>query len=104
MGGSTAFGMFGVDVRNADGAKRFAEAARRDGFSGMLAIHPAQIEPIHAAFTPSDEEIERASAIVRYFDDNPDAGVFQLDGGMIDRPHYLQARRLLDVARRAGKR
>jgi len=93
-----------TDVRDAEGVLAFARAARRDGFSGMLAIHPAQIEAIHDAFTPSRGEIDRARRIVALFDDNPEAGVMQLDGAMLDRPHYEQARRLLDVARRAAAR
>ena len=93
-----------TDIRDVHGAGRAASAARRDGFSGMLAIHPAQIGPINAAFTPGADEIERARRIVELFDSNAGAGVMQLDGEMLDRPHYLQARRLLDVAERAHGR
>ncbi len=89
-----------VDVRNADGMQTFADCARRDGFAGMLAIHPAQIAPIHAAFTPDADALARAQQIVELFDANPGVGVLQLDGRMLDRPHYVQAQRLLAVARR----
>lgn len=93
-----------TDVRKLEGARAFAQAARRDGFGGMLAIHPAQVEVINEAFTPTAAEIERARRVVDLFDANPDAGVTQLDGEMIDRPHYLQAKRLLAVAARPGSR
>lgn len=89
-----------VDVRNADGMQTFADCARRDGFAGMLAIHPAQIAPIHAAFTPDADALAQAQQIVELFDANPGVGVLQLDGRMLDRPHYVQAQRLLAVARR----
>lgn len=92
-----------TEIRDVDGAGRCAVEARQDGFSGMLAIHPAQIGPINAAFTPTDAEIAAANEIVSRFDADPDAGVIQVDGRMIDRPHYLQARRLLGMAERAGR-
>ncbi|MEM9208264.1 MAG: CoA ester lyase [Pseudomonadota bacterium] len=93
-----------TDIRDTAGAGRCATEARRDGFSGMLAIHPDQIDPINAAFTPTDTEISAATEIVARFDASPSAGVLQIEGRMIDRPHYLQARRLLGLAERAGKR
>lgn len=73
-------------------------AARRDGFTAKMAIHPAQVPVINAAFTPSAEAIERAKRIVALFEATPDAGVIGLDGEMLDRPHLLRARRLLDRA------
>ena len=87
-----------TDYKDADGLARYASNARRDGFSGMLAIHPDQADPINAAFMPSSEEMERASRIVELFAGNPEAGVLSMDGEMIDRPHWLQAKRILDNA------
>ncbi len=87
-----------TDYKDADGLARYASNARRDGFSGMLAIHPDQVDPINAAFMPSSEEIDRASRIVELFADSPESGVLSMDGEMIDRPHWLQARRILDIA------
>ncbi len=84
-----------TDFRDADGLSQYAANARRDGFSGMLAIHPAQVEVINNAFVPAAEEIERAERIVALFDDNPGAGALGMDGEMIDRPHLVQAQRLL---------
>jgi citrate lyase subunit beta/citryl-CoA lyase len=84
-----------TDFRDQEGLLRYASHARRDGFSGMLAIHPGQVEIINSAFEPTAEELERAARIVRLFDENPGAGTVGLDGKMIDRPHLVQAQRLL---------
>jgi citrate lyase subunit beta/citryl-CoA lyase len=81
--------------KDVEGLAAYAARARRDGFTGMMAIHPAQIETINAAFTPSDAEIAHASAVVAAFEANPGAGALSLDGKMIDRPHLLQAQRVL---------
>jgi len=89
-----------TDFRDDKGLLRYAANARRDGFSGMLAIHPDQVEPINAAFSPSAEEIEHAQRIVELFEQNPGVGTVGLKGKMIDRPHLVQARRLLQQARR----
>lgn len=89
-----------TDFRDDEGLLRYAANARRDGFSGMLAIHPDQVEPINAAFSPSAEEIEHAQRIVELFEQNPGVGTVGLKGKMIDRPHLVQARRLLQQARR----
>jgi len=89
-----------TDFRNHDGLLLYAANARRDGFSGMLAIHPAQIEVINAAFEPSQEEVENARKIVELFAQNPGAGTVGLEGKMIDRPHLVQAERLLRQIKR----
>jgi citrate lyase subunit beta/citryl-CoA lyase len=88
-----------ADFKNSKGLKREAEAARREGFTGKLAIHPAQVAIINAAFTPSADEIAHAEAIVAAFEAHPDAGVLSVDGKMVDRPHLLQARRILERSR-----
>ena len=92
-----------IDTLHADfsdeaGLRLAAEAARADGFSGMLAIHPAQVAVINAAFTPSEAELAEARAIVAAFAANPDAGALQIEGRMIDRPHLKLAQRLLGIA------
>ena len=71
--------------------------ARRDGFSGKMSIHPKHVAAIHAAFTPSAEEMDFARRIVAVFDANPNTGAFRLEGKMIDRPHLRAARRLLGL-------
>src|SRR5262249_33628822 len=86
-----------VNFRDAPGLEREAAEARRDGFTGKLAIHPDQIAPINRAFTPTESELARARRIVAAFAASPGSGVLNLDGEMIDRPHLLQARRLLQA-------
>jgi citrate lyase subunit beta/citryl-CoA lyase len=81
--------------RDLDGLKAYAARGRRDGFSGMMAIHPVQVEVINAAFTPSKAEIEWAKRIVELFEKNPGIGALSLDGKMVDAPHLKQAKRLL---------
>ena len=88
-----------ADFRDDDGLKDEAEAARREGFTGKLAIHPAQVAVINAAFTPSAEEVQHAEAIVAAFEAHPDAGVLSVDGKMVDRPHLVQAKRVLERSR-----
>ena len=87
------------DFRDLDALRAYAERGRRDGFTGMMAIHPAQVPVINAAFTPSPEEIARAQAIVAAFAADPGAGALQLDGRMIDAPHLKAAMRMLGRAR-----
>lgn len=87
-----------TDFRDLDGLSAYAANARRDGFSGMLAIHPAQVAVINAAFAPGAEEIARARRIVAAFAEHPGAGTLGLDGEMLDRPHLVQARRTLALA------
>ncbi len=89
-----------ADFRDEGGLRAEAEAARREGFTGKLAIHPAQVAPINAAFSPSDEEIAHAAAIVAAFEAHPDAGVLAVEGTMVDRPHLKQAARVLERARK----
>jgi len=89
-----------AQFRDLEGLSRDCQQARRDGFSGKLAIHPAQVEIINKAFTPSAEAIARAEKIVAAFAADPEVGVVSLDGEMLDRPHLLRAERLLARARR----
>ncbi|HEX2148265.1 MAG TPA: CoA ester lyase [Pseudorhizobium sp.] len=86
------------DFRDLEGLATYAKRARRDGFSGMMAIHPGQVAIINRTFTPTSEEVEQARAIVDAFDANPGQGAIAWDGRMIDAPHLKQARRLLDLA------
>lgn len=81
--------------RDIDGLAAYAAAGARDGFTGMMAIHPCQIETINAAFTPTAAAVEQALRIVRAFEANPTAGALSLDGRMIDAPHLKQALSLL---------
>jgi citrate lyase subunit beta/citryl-CoA lyase len=85
-----------ADIRDEKGLRAEAEAARREGFTGKLAIHPAQVPVINAAFTPSKEDVAHAAAIVAAFEAHPNAGVLAVDGKMVDRPHLVQAQRVLE--------
>ncbi|HEY1125162.1 MAG TPA: CoA ester lyase [Sphingobium sp.] len=84
-------------VKDEAGLAAYVARARRDGFTGMMAIHPAQVAIINAGFTPTPDEVAHARAVVAAFDANPDAGALMLAGRMIDRPHLIQARRVLDL-------
>jgi len=88
--------------RDAEGLARDCAEAERDGFTGKMAIHPAQVPVINAAFTPSQEAIDHARRVVAAFKDAGQTGVASLGGEMIDRPHLLRAERILERARLAG--
>lgn len=90
------------DFRDEVGLRQRAQQARRAGFRGMLAIHPAQVEIINEAFTPSAEELRAAQEIVDLFAANPSAGALGYQGAMLDRPHLARAQALLRLASRAG--
>lgn len=96
--GVTAIETIQGDFRDLDGLKARAEKVRRDGYRGMLAIHPAQVDVINAAFTPTEEEIAEAQAIVDIFAANPGVGAIGYKGGMLDRPYLSRAEQLLRQA------
>jgi citrate lyase subunit beta/citryl-CoA lyase len=86
-----------TDFRDPAGLRTEAVAARRSGFVGKMAIHPAQLATINEVFSTSAEEREWAEAVIAAFAANPDAGTLALDGKMIDKPHLVLARRLLGL-------
>ena len=88
-----------VDFRNEASLKRECEEARRDGFTGKMAIHPAQVAIINEVFTPTAEAIKRAEAVVAAFAQNPGTGTIGIGGVMYDRPHLELARQLLTRAK-----
>ena len=81
-----------------DTLRSYVARARRDGFGGMMAIHPRQVDTINAGFAPSAAEIAHAQATVALFETSPEVGALRLDGKMLDRPHLIQARRILALA------
>jgi len=91
-----------ADFRNMALLRRETEEARRDGFTGKMAIHPAQVPVINEVFTPTADAIARARAIIAAFDANPGKGAVAIDGVMYDRPHLERARQLLARAAAAG--
>lgn len=100
--GVAAIDTLHVDYRDEAGLLASSRRAGSEGFDGRLAIHPAQVAPINAAFSPSDEALAHARRVIAAFDATPGAGTVGLDGRMIDLPHLKQARNLL--ARQAARR
>ncbi len=88
-----------ADFRDVARLEREVRAACREGFSGKIAIHPDQVGPINAGFTPDAEALRFAQSVVDTFAANPGVGALQLDGKMLDRPHLVQARRVLAMRR-----
>lgn len=84
-----------ADYKDLEALKARAEMVRRNGFRGMLAIHPAQVDVINAAFTPNADEIAEAKEIVEIFRANPGVGAIGYKGGMLDRPFLSRAQQLL---------
>ncbi|MEY2625193.1 MAG: CoA ester lyase [Gammaproteobacteria bacterium] len=102
---ATAAGVSAIDtvdteIKDIAAVEQRARASRRSGYTAKLAIHPAQIAALHAAFTPSADEIAHAEAVLAAFSKSPDAGALRVDGKLVDRPHVLQAERVLAAARR----
>lgn len=85
------------DFRDLAGLRKRAEKVRRDGYRGMLAIHPDQVDVINAAFTPTEEELAAAQEIVDLFAANPGVGAIGHQGSMLDRPHLARAQALLEL-------
>lgn len=98
--GVTAIETISADFKDLDALRARAERVRRDGYRGMLAIHPAQVDVINEAFTPTEEEIAEAREIVDLFAANPGVGAIGYKGGMLDRPYLSRAQNLL---RQAGR-
>ena len=86
-----------LDIQDIDGLQRETEAAKRLGYTCKMAIHPAQIAPINAAFAPTAAELDRAQRIVAAFT-NAHGGACQLDGRMIDAPVVKAAQRTVQLA------
>jgi citrate lyase beta subunit len=99
-----AIDMVFIDFNDEEGLRKEAEEGARLGFVGKQIIHPNQINPVQAAFTPSLDEIENAQRIVDAFQQQSAAGTgaFAIDGKMIDAPLVKSAERVLERARTAG--
>ncbi|MEQ1539014.1 MAG: CoA ester lyase [Sphingorhabdus sp.] len=93
--GVNAIDTISADFKDMDALRLRAEKVRRDGFRGMLAIHPAQVPVINAAFTPSADEIAEAQEIVDVFAANPGMGAIAWKGGMLDLPFLTRAQQVL---------
>jgi citrate lyase subunit beta/citryl-CoA lyase len=97
--GVPAYDTIDIEFRDPAAIERRSREARRLGFVGQIAIHPAQIAPIHKAYTPTPEEIRWAERVIEAFRSAPGRGAVQLDGRMLDMPHMRQAERILATRR-----
>jgi citrate lyase subunit beta / citryl-CoA lyase len=103
--GASAAKVAAIDTLHADykddaGLAASSRRARRDGFAGRLAIHPAQVAIINEAFTPSESEVAHAHEVIALFAANPGVGTLGLNGKMLDMPHLVQAQKTLALAAR----
>jgi citrate lyase subunit beta/citryl-CoA lyase len=98
--GIAAYDTTDIEFRDTPAVERRAQASRRDGFVGKLAIHPAQLAPIHAAFAPTNDEVTWARRVIELMSAAGGQGAVALDGRMIDRPHVRQAERILAALER----
>ncbi len=89
-----------IDFRDNEGLRRECEEGARDGFTGKLAIHPAQVPVINEVFSVSKRDLEEAKQVIAAFAGKPDVGVVGIDGKMVDRPHLRRAERILARAER----
>ena len=102
--GVTALDTVDTEIRDVAAVGRRVQGSRRAGFTGKLAIHPTQVPVINEAFTPSAAEIAQAEQVLAAFAERPGVGALRLDGRLVDRPHRLQAERILSAARAAARR
>ena len=93
-----------TDYKDEAGLRTECIRSRREGFTGKMAIHPAQVAVINECFSPSDEEVEHARKILKAFEESGGAGAVGLDGKMLDRPHLKQAQRLLAGVKATNRR
>lgn len=97
--GVPAIDTIDTEFKDTAAIERRARASRRQGFAAKLAIHPAQIAPIHAAFTPTSDELQWAERVLAAFAAAPGSGAVAFEGGMLDKPHLRQAERILAAVR-----
>ena len=91
-----------ANFRDKEGLRTMAANAFRQGFNGMLAIHPAQVEIINNSFLPNEAQLRHARAVVEAFENAGGDGAVSLGGKMLDRPHLLQAQKLILLAQNYG--
>ena len=103
--GLQAIDIVAIDFKDIEALRKESEFGAQLGFTGKQIIHPAQVEPVQAAFTPNDEAIAYAKRIVETFEasQKEGKGAYALDGKMIDMPLLKNAQKVLDRARAAGK-
>ncbi|WKA50811.1 CoA ester lyase [Planococcus liqunii] len=90
-----------ADIHNTESLQKRAVSARALGFNGQMAVHPKQIETIHEVYSPSREDIDWAVKVLRHAEhEAKGAGVFMLDGKMVDRPIIEKAKQIYSAAER----
>jgi citrate lyase subunit beta/citryl-CoA lyase len=102
--GAEAIDAVFTDLADLDGLRADAHRARRLGFRGKMAIHPAQVPVINEVFSPSADEVDRARRLMTAFDAAEGEGVIRVDDQMVEAPVVLRARRLISVAEAIAKR
>jgi citrate lyase beta subunit len=107
---AAAFGLQAIDIvtidfRDIEALRKESEFGAQLGFTGKQIIHPAQVEPVQAAFTPNEEAIVQAKRIVETFEasQKEGKGAYALEGKMIDMPLLKNAQKVLERAKAAGK-
>ena len=100
MSGIPALDQVVVDFGDDDRFRREADLARSLGYQGKLCIHPAQVALANAAFSPSEEEVERARALLAAAEkaEAEGLGVISFDGTMVDAPIIRRAQQVVDLA------
>ena len=90
-----------LDLNDAEGLQLSLERGRRAGFTGKLCIHPKQAEQANLAFTPSPDDLARATAIIAAFEAAMASGVaaVRVDGRLVDLPIVRSAQKIVDFAR-----
>ena len=88
------------DFRDEEGFRAECEQGRTLGMDGKTLIHPAQVEPCNAVFSPGTDEVAHARKLIAAFDlpENRDKGVVQVEGRMVERMHAEMARRTVAIA------
>ncbi|MDN7228301.1 CoA ester lyase [Planococcus sp. N064] len=90
-----------ADIHNTESLQKRAVSARALGFNGQMAVHPKQIETIHEVYSPSREDIDWAVKVLHHAEhEAKGAGVFMLDGKMVDRPIIEKAKQIYSAAER----
>jgi citrate lyase subunit beta/citryl-CoA lyase len=93
-----------ANIKDPEGYRREAEAARRLGFVGKSAIHPTQVPIANAVFRPTDAEIAHSLKVIEAAEAAAAKGIgaFTVNGKMVDAPFVRRAEAILELARRLG--
>lgn len=98
--GVEAIDSISANFRDLDSLAAECVYARELGYTSKMTIHPAQLDTVHENLAPSADAIKWAQQVQSVVDANPDAASFQLDGRMVDQPHFNVAARILERARK----